>query len=308
MSKLSVALLCGGSSSEREISLKSGEQVRSVLNPEKYNVRLYDPAFDLARLVNDAKSIDVALVILHGRFGEDGTIQGLLDLLDIPYQCSGVLASALAIDKLISKYIFSSAGLLVPKYVLFTRNVSFKSVKKELGLPLVIKPADSGSSIGTSILKDGSFFKQALNEAFKHSKRVFAEEYIVGQEITGAVLGNKRPYALPLIEIVPNKEYIFFDYKAKYEPGATEEICPARLPKTITKKAQRCALVAHKALGCKGYSRTDMVSKGEKVYVLETNTIPGMTENSLFPKAAKEAGLSFPDLIEELIRLALEKG
>lgn len=307
MSRLSVALLCGGISSEREISLKSGEYVKNALNQEKYNVRIYDPAFDLARLIKNAKGIDVALVILHGRFGEDGTIQGLLDLLGIPYQCSGVLASALAMDKLISKHVFSSAGLFVPKHAPLTKNTSFGPLVKKLGLPLVIKPADSGSSIGTSIVKDKSLFKKALNEAFKHSERVFAEEYINGQEITGAVLGNKGAYALPLIEIIPNKGYDFFDYKAKYKPGASKEICPARLPKTVTKKLQECALKAHKVLGCKGYSRTDMVLKGERVYVLEVNTIPGMTENSLFPKAAKEAGLPFPELIEELIRLALEK-
>ena len=306
MNRLNVALLCGGISSEREISLKSGQQVKNALDPKKYNVKVYDPASDLARLVNDAKEIDVALVILHGRFGEDGTIQGLLDLLGIPYQCSGVLASALAMDKLMSKHIFSSAGLLVPRYVMLTKNASFDSVVERLGLPLVIKPADSGSSIGTSIIKDKTQFKQALDEAFKHSERVFAEEYIAGKEVTGAVIGNKSPYALPLVEIIPNKGYDFFDYKAKYKPGATEEICPARLSEALTKEVQRCALIAHKALGCKGYSRTDMILKDKKVYALETNTIPGMTENSLFPKAAKAAGFSFPDLIEELIRLALE--
>jgi len=308
MKRLRIALLCGGKSSEREVSLKSGAYVKTALSKEKYEVSIYDPAFDLAKLVNDAPNIDVALVMLHGRYGEDGTIQGLLDLLGIPYQCSGVLASALAMNKIMAKKIFRLAGLKVGEDIVleYSKEYSSKQIIAKLGLPLVVKPADGGSSIALSLVKTKNELQPAIEQAFKHSHQVLVEKYIAGREITGGVLGNKELIALPIVEILPQGNHHFFDYQAKYTPGATKEICPAPLPSHLTEKAQQCALLAHKALGCKGYSRTDMILKGEDIYILETNTIPGMTETSIFPLAAKAMGMSFSALVEELINLALE--
>jgi D-alanine-D-alanine ligase len=308
MKRLRVALLCGGRSSEREISLKGGEQVRTALPEERYEVVIYDPANDLAKLINDATNIDVALVILHGRYGEDGAIQGLLDLVGIPYQCSGILGSALAINKIIAKKLFRLAGLKVPKDMVLTKikKYSPSQIINRLGLPLIVKPTKEGSTIGLSLVKREDELRLAIEKAFKYNSEILIEKYIAGREITGGILGNKTPIALPIIEIIPQGKHEVFDYEAKYSPGATKEICPAPLPAHLTKKAQQCALLAHKILRCKGFSRTDMILKDETIYVLETNTIPGMTEISLFPLAAKTMGLPFPSLLEKLIDLALE--
>ena len=308
MKRLRIALLCGGKSSEREVSLKSAVYVKTALDKEKYELVIYDPAFDLSKLINDAHNIDVALVMLHGRYGEDGTIQGLLDLLGIPYQCSGVLASALAMNKIMAKKIFRLAGLKVGEDIVleYSKEYSSEQIIAKLGLPLVVKPADGGSSIALSLVKTKNELPPAIEQAFKHSHQVLVEKYIAGREITGGVLGNKELIALPIVEILPQGNHHFFDYQAKYTPGATKEICPAPLPPHLTEKAQQCALLAHKALGCKGYSRTDMILKGEDIYILETNTIPGMTETSIFPLAAKAMGIPFSALVEELINLALE--
>jgi len=308
MKRLRIALLCGGKSSEREVSLKSAVYVKTALDKEKYELVIYDPAFDLSKLINDAHNIDVALVMLHGRYGEDGTIQGLLDLLGIPYQCSGVLASALAMNKIMAKKIFRLAGLKVGEDIVleYSKEYSSEQIIAKLGLPLVVKPADGGSSIALSLVKTKNELQPAIEQAFKHSHQVLVEKYIAGKEITGGVLGNKELIALPIVEILPQGNHHFFDYQAKYTPGATKEICPAPLPPHLTEKAQQCALLAHKALGCKGYSRTDMILKGENIYILETNTIPGMTETSIFPLAAKAMGIPFSALVEELINLALE--
>ncbi len=309
MRKLRLALIAGGKSSEREVSLKSGAQVFEALNQDKYDIRRYDPLTDLELLVREANKLDVALIIMHGRGGEDGSMQGLLDLLEIPYQGSGILASALAMNKELSKIIYRQAGLKVPEALAFFRETAPPSqeIKAKLGLPVVIKPANEGSSIGVTMARTIKEMERGISRAFKLDRRVIVEEFISGIEVTGGVLGNARPQALPLVEIIPSDIYAFFDYDAKYQPGATREICPARLEPDLTCRVQECALTAHRALGCRGYSRTDMVVREQEIYVLETNTIPGMTATSLFPQAAKAAGLEFPALLDELIRLALEK-
>jgi len=306
---LRLALIAGGKSSEREVSLKSGAQVYQALNQDKYDIRRYDPLTDLERLVREAKELDAALIIMHGRGGEDGSMQGLLDLLDIPYQGSGVLASALAMNKELSKTIYQQAGLKVPRALIFDRAgaPSLQEIAVGLGLPVVIKPVNEGSSIGISMAPTPEALQTGLAAAFALDNRVLVEEFIQGTEVTGGVLGNARLQALPLVEIIPASTYAFFDYEAKYQPGATEEICPARLDPELTRRAQECALTAHKALGCRGYSRTDMMVRDQEIYVLETNTIPGMTATSLFPQGAKAAGIDFPDLLDTLINLALEK-
>ncbi|MCK8602058.1 D-alanine--D-alanine ligase family protein [Desulfoferrobacter suflitae] len=308
-SKLKVALLAGGKSAEREVSLKSGEQVYLALDKERYEVLRYDPRDDLARLAREADRIDVALIILHGRLGEDGTVQGFLDLLGIPYQGSGVLGSAVAMNKILSKQLYVQAGLPVAPFAVMDRRGSrdSRAVVKELGLPLVVKPEHEGSSIGLSIVHDAADLAQALEVAWQYDRLCLLEKYLDGVEITGAVLGNDALAALPLIEIVPGKEYEFFDYKAKYLPGATQEICPARITPELAAKAQAYAKQAHQTLYCRGYSRTDMIVSGNDIFVLETNTIPGMTETSLFPQAAAAAGISFSSLLDRLIELALEK-
>ncbi len=307
--KITVALLSGGISSEREVSLSGGDQVYQSLDKDKYTVFRYDPKTDISRLVADAPKIDVALIILHGTHGEDGTVQGLLDLLNIPYQCSGPLGSSVAMNKLASKYLYVQCNIPTPAFMNFKINdfIDADSCISRLGLPIVVKPVNGGSSIGMSIAHSKIDLIKALEKAFEYDDTVLLEEYIKGTEITGAVIGNQNPEALPLIEIVPNSTYAFFDYQAKYTAGETEEICPARISEKLTQSAWELAKKSHTALFCKGYSRTDMIIKGEDIYVLETNTIPGMTVSSLLPLAAQKAGMDFSQLIERLISLGLEE-
>jgi D-alanine-D-alanine ligase len=307
MNPLTLALICGGASSEREISLKSGDQVQEALDREKYRIRRYDPKTDLARLVADAPLIDVALIILHGPMGEDGTVQGLLDLLNIPYQGSGVLGSALAMNKVAAKRMYESVGLPVPPYRVLKRGevLDVKRCVAALGLPLVVKPACCGSSIGMSIVRSEESLERAVSTAFAHDHTLLLEAFISGIELTCAVIGNDELRALPLIEIVPDPKHEFFDYETKYTPGLAQEICPARIDAGLTEKAQRHGLAAHSALCCRGYSRTDMILRGEALFIIETNTIPGMTRTSLLPKSAQAAGIGFSQLLDELIELAL---
>ncbi len=309
MKKLRIALLSGGISSEREVSIKSGNQVYEALDKEKYHIRRYDPKSDLKQLVTDAAEIDAALIILHGPYGEDGTIQGLLELLDIPYQGAGVLGSALAMNKLAAKQLYEKAGLPVPPYRVIRKgeDINPEEFKNVPNYPLVVKPVSGGSSIGMSIVPSPDKMKEAVANAFRYDHTVLAEAYIKGTELTGGVIGNEETHALPIIEIIPGEGYDFFDYEAKYKPGATKEICPARISETLTETAQDYAVTAHHALFCRGYSRTDFILENGNMYVLETNTIPGMTQTSLLPQAAKAAGIGFSQLLDRLINLSLEE-
>jgi D-alanine-D-alanine ligase len=308
MGKLTVALLSGGVSSEREVSLSGGAQVYEALDKEKYAIVRYDPKTDLAKLTADAGHIDFALIILHGPFGEDGTVQGMLDLLGIPYQGSGVIGSALAMNKLTAKQLYERSGIPVPPYIAIRKDDALNAddIINRLGIPLVIKPACCGSSVGMSIIKAKEDFPEAAEKAFSYDSCVLLETYIDGVELTGAVIGNDTLEALPIIEIIPDDDHEFFDYEAKYTPGLTQEICPARIDDAMTEKAQTYAKLAHSALFCKGYSRTDMIMSGKDIFVLETNTIPGMASTSLLPLAAKTAGISFAQLLDRLIELGLE--
>ena len=309
MGKLRVALISGGRSAEREVSVNSAKQVYQTLDKEKYDIRQYDPRDDLAKLLADAREIDVALIILHGRLGEDGTIQGMLELLDIPYHGSGVLGSALGMNKIIAKRLYEHAGLPVARWLVLEGEEPdpVSLVEKAFGFPAVVKPEQEGSTIGITIVGKPEELGPALELARRYDRLVLVEEFLKGVEITGAVLGNRNPQALPLVEIIPGDKYGFFTYEAKYTPGATREICPARLSEALTRKAQEYAVRAHQALKCRGYSRTDMIACDDEVYILETNTIPGMTATSLFPQAAAAAGISFSELLDRLIELALEK-
>ncbi len=304
-----MALLSGGRSAEREVSLKGGGEVFDALDKERYGIVRYDPRDDLPRLAAEASDIDVALIILHGRMGEDGTIQGFLESLGIPYQGSGVLASAMAMNKIVSKQIYLQAGIPGAPFVVADRlsPVAPETILDRLGLPVVVKPEHEGSSIGLSIVRNADGLAGALEKAWRYDRRCMVEKFIEGREITCAVLGNDSPEALPLVEIIPGDAYDFFDYEAKYTPGASREICPAPLSPELTATARRYGVEAHRALHCRGYSRTDMIVASDGIAVLETNTIPGMTGTSLLPLAAAAAGISFSALLDRLIAMALEK-
>jgi D-alanine-D-alanine ligase len=306
-SVLRVALIAGGTSSEREVSLKGARAVEKALRELGHKVEFFDPATDLLNLAQRAGEFDVAFLVLHGKGGEDGTIQGFLELLGLPYQGAGVLGSALAIHKGLSKKLYQLACLPVPRGETFHKGrASSKEMveyAKWLGFPLVVKPATHGSSVGMSIVENEKELFKALDLAFSYDDEVLIEEYIQGREITGGILEEKP---LPLVEIIP-KESKYFDYETKYTPGKAEEVCPAPLDEKLTEKGQNYALTAHKVLKLRHYSRTDMILKDDEFFVLETNTIPGMTETSLLPLAARVAGLAFKDLVQKLLELALKK-
>ena len=308
MSRLRLALIAGGVSGEREVSLKGALEVQKALDQEKYEVVRYDPATDLALLAADADRIDVAFILLHGIHGEDGTMQGFLELLNIPYQGAGVLGSALAMDKNLAKTLYRLHGLPVAEWEMAERDDinNPQRLLDSLRLPMVIKPVRQGSSIGMSIVREAGTLSAALAKAFEHDSSVMVEEFISGREITVGVIGNDDLQALPLVEIIPGEQYDFFDYEAKYKPGATREVCPAEVSDQIKEKAQEYGLTAHRALQLRGYSRSDMIVRGEDIYILETNTIPGMTPTSLLPQAAREFGLSFSALLDRLIELSLK--
>ena len=301
-----VALLCGGNSPEREVSLKGGAAVERALVSRGHEVVRFDPPKDLPSLAQRAGEFDLAFLVLHGPGGEDGSIQGFLDSLGLPYQGAGVQGSVLAIHKGLSSLLYKEAGLPVPPGRVFPRHESreIPELCRQLGYPVVIKPATQGSSLGLSVVKHPEELPQALDRAFSLDHEVVVEKFLSGREITVGVLGEE---ALPVVEIVPKKS-AYFDYETKYTPGAAHEICPAPLPEPLSRRAREYALRAHRALKLRHYSRTDMIVVEEKIYLLETNTIPGMTETSLLPLAARVWGLSFEDLVETLLLMALEKG
>ncbi|OAG27490.1 D-alanine--D-alanine ligase family protein [Thermodesulfatator autotrophicus] len=296
---LKVALLCGGKSAEREVSLKGGQAVEKALKSLGHQFKRFDPATDLPLLAREAQNYDVAFLVLHGPGGEDGTIQGFLDSLGLPYQGAGVLGSALAMDKALSKILYQQAGLLVPKGLVLEKGKTLPEIDF---FPVVVKPVSQGSSVGISLVKGPDELALAVEEAFEIEDRVLIEEYLAGRELTVGILGEEP---LPVVEIIPGEGHAFFDYEAKYTPGVTQELCPAPIPESLAKEAQKAALQAHQALRLRHYSRTDFILLENKLYILETNTIPGMTETSLLPLAAKVAGYSFEDLVQKLLDLVL---
>lgn len=310
--KKRVALIYGGRSAEREISLFTGRQVSSALVEKGFQVTPLDLDDNTVTALAEARP-DVVFIALHGKYGEDGCLQGLLDILGLPYVGSGVLASALAMNKAISKRLFRLEGLLCPKDVLVSSHALRKDglqgvigqITKGLDYPMVIKPNKQGSTIGLTVVRSSEDLESAVLNAFKYDDEVLVEEYISGTDITVGVLGNEEPQALPVIEI--RSVTGLYDYEAKYTPGMSEHIIPAQIGAHAYEAAQESALKAHKALGCRGISRSDLiVTPGDEVYILELNTIPGMTRTSLIPDAAKAAGMEFPDLVAFLVELALE--
>lgn len=309
--KLRVALIAGGTSNEREVSLNGAASVEKALDKNKYNVVRYDPATDLVKIAADAENIDFALIILHGQFGEDGTIQGFLDMLGIPYQGAGVLGSALAMDKNLSKELYRQKGLPVADCVLleYEDEVDVDTIMEKLGLPLAVKPSCEGSSVGVSIVKSKDELSKGVELARQYTKNgVMVETFIPGRELACGVLGNDSPVGLPVLEIIPGDDFTFFDYQAKYEPGASEEICPAPIDEEIAETIKEYAVRAHSALHLRGYSRTDFILRDDgALFILETNTIPGFTATSIYPQEAAAAGMDFSTLLDKLIELGLEE-
>lgn len=295
-----VGVLAGGPSNEREISLKSGRAVVDALIKEGVDAIFLDVRDNIYDIIK-TNSLDVVFIALHGRFGEDGTVQKILEDAGIPYTGSGQAASALALDKIAAKRAFERDGLAVPKYVVFEDKAFEIEDCFSLGFPIVVKPQMEGSSIGLSIARDKGSLKEAIELAFKYGPKILLEEFIEGRELTVGILDDEP---LPVVEIVA-KEGVY-DYRAKYVDKETRYLVPAPLDERVSGLARSLGRSAHMALGCRSFSRVDMMlDKMERLFVLEVNTIPGMTERSLLPKAADAAGLNFSRLWVKLIDNAL---
>lgn len=309
MAKIRIAVMAGGWSNERDISLAGGEAVFKELDRKKYDVRMYDPRNDIKKIIEQKENIDLAFILLHGRYGEDGRFQALLDILGIPFVGSGVLSSAMAMNKMIAKKMYGIEGMKVPEGIIVEKGtrLSPRELRKGLGDMTVVKPLNEGSSLGMSMCRNEEELLAGIEKAFQYGNEIMIEAYIKGREITCCVLGNNRLETLPLIEIVPKNIARVFDYESKYTPGATDEICPAEIDRKTEERARLYAIKAHQALRCRVWSRTDMIIGEDGIYILETNTIPGMTKTSLFPLAARTAGMSFSELLDKLIALSLEK-
>ncbi|WP_074034645.1 D-alanine--D-alanine ligase [Exiguobacterium sp. AT1b] len=305
---MKVAVLYGGVSGEREVSLTSGQGMIEALTERGHEVTAID--FHPER-ANELLTIDVDVVVsaLHGKYGEDGRVQSLLEMAGIPYTGSGVLASALAMDKARAKIIFAASGIRVARDVLIESVDSIDAKVAEWGneFPCVVKPAQEGSSNGLTIAMDESMLRAGIDRAFACDSAVLVEQYIKGKELTVPVIGNfGKEEALPVIEIIPKNE--FYDYESKYTEGGSIHVCPAEISNELTTEVQQAAVMAHRALGCSGYSRSDfLVSETGEAYILETNTLPGMTPLSLFPDSAKTVGISYGELLERFMELALER-
>ncbi|MBK9294586.1 MAG: D-alanine--D-alanine ligase [Oligoflexia bacterium] len=303
-----IVLVQGGLGSEREISLKTGAAFERALKNLKANYTVIDAKEDFPVQISKIKNIKCALLALHGKYGEDGTIQGILEYLKIPYTGSGVMASALAMNKAATKQILSQNGIPNADYGVINLNFlkesdinsELQKIVKKVGIPLVVKPLQEGSSVGMSIVKNEKDVLNAIHLAAKYDKQILIEKFISGMEITVPIWFGK---ALPIIEIKPKSE--FYDYKRKYTKGETDYILPAPLSPELQKKCEKYSIDTFLAVGCRHYARVDlMISEDHKPYVLEINTLPGCTETSLLPKSAAKAGLKFDDMIQTLIENA----
>lgn len=343
--KLSVALFFGGRSAEHEVSVISAQNVFSAIDKNKYKITLVGikkdglwvsvaekdfsaQNFSLTKISNyvspffenkkffiqGAKTksqIDLAFPVLHGPFGEDGTIQGLLSFFDVPFVGAGVLGSAAGMDKDVMKRLLKEAGIEVPKFVVYRepdrKTIDFKNLKKSLKLPLFVKPANLGSSVGITKVEKEKDFNSAIEEAFKYDRKIIIEEGVQGREIECAVLGNDFPKASKLGEIVP--KHSFYSYKAKYlDKSGADLVIPAKVSPSIEKKIQSIAVKTFQVLCCRGLGRVDFfLTKDNTILVNEINTLPGFTSISMYPKLWQESGLSYSKLIDKLIKLALEK-
>ncbi|NPV27681.1 MAG: D-alanine--D-alanine ligase [Firmicutes bacterium] len=308
-----VAVLMGGRSTEREVSLRSGESVYLALLAKGYDAIKIDVNDNVVDHLKEIKP-EVVFIALHGKYGEDGTIQGLLELLGIPFTGSGVLSSAICMNKIYTKKILTYEGISTAKFrVITTRDIrdrgipaAASAIMADIGLPVVVKPATQGSTIGIQFVKEESRLAQAITEALKYDSDLLVEQMIQGVEVTASIIGDDPPLALPLIEIVSTTGV--YDYESKYTVGMSEHIIPPRLSEAVQQKVKDLAIRTFQTLGCQGYARIDfMVDTAGTPYVLEANTAPGMTSTSLFPDAARAAGIEFPELVEILVENALKK-
>lgn len=343
MAKVRVVVLMGGESPEHEVSLVTGREVVRHLDKRKYKVLPVVISRDGQRwqlksiqqilrhspagvektnhkkrltggeaLLPKGKNLpfklrgkpDVVFIAMHGPFGEDGAVQGMLELARIPYTGAGVLASSVGMNKIIFKKIMEQEKIPIPDYLIFEKTDKENEILRKFKFPLMVKPADQGSSVGVSLVRQKFNLKKALKKAFDYSSKIIIEKYLPGTEVSCGVLGNKKPIALPVIEIIPKKD--FFDYEAKYDETKCEEIVPARISKKLTRQVQELAIRVFQAIDCRGFGRVDMIISRKKPYVLEINTIPGLTPVSLFPKEAVAAGISYRGLLDKIIELALE--
>ena len=301
---MKIVVLAGGESAEREISLKSGREVFNALQKKGHSLFLLDPSDknfcdQLLRIKPDC-----VFIALHGGKGEGGIIQGFLETLNIPYTGSDTLSSAICLNKLISKKILKFHKIPTPDFIVV--DDSFSPEKIPFKYPVVVKPASQGSTIGIKIVNKESELYSAIKEAFRYDKEVFIEKYIKGKEITVSILGNENPKIMPIIEIITPTG--FYDYKAKYTPGGSIHKIPPDLPEKVIKRIEEVSLKTYKAVKCSGFARMEIiVSKKGTPYILDINTIPGLTSTSLFPDSARAAGISFEDLCDKLIKLAMEK-
>ena len=292
-----VAVLFGGTSAEREVSLKSGSRVLAALRSQGVDAHAFDPA---ERKLDELAGFDRAFIALHGRHGEDGTIQGALELMHIPYTGSGVMASAVGMDKWRTKLLWRSVGLPIPEFVMLDETSDFAAVEAQLGLPLFVKPACEGSSIGVTKVRQAGELRAAYLEAVKHDPLVIAEKGVLGGEYTASILGDE---ALPIIKIEPATD--FYDYEAKYFRDDTAYRCPCGLPEARELDIRAQALEAFRVLGCRGWGRVDfLMDEAGNAYMLEVNTSPGMTDHSLVPMAARVAGISYEALVLRVLSLA----
>jgi D-alanine-D-alanine ligase len=297
-----VAVLMGGHSSEREISLLSGNAVLAALRRRGVDAHAFDPA---EQPLEDLKreGFTRAFVALHGRYGEDGTVQGALELLGIPYTGSGVMASALAMDKWRTKLIWQAVGVPTPRYALLMEDSDADALVQKLGLPLIVKPACEGSTIGLTKVTAAEQLADAYRLASKYDPLVLVEEFISGQELTVSILGER---ALPIVRIQPVVE--LYDYQAKYFSDDTKYFCPSGLPDAIESALQTQALEAYQVVGCEGWGRVDLIlDPADRAYFLEVNTSPGMTSHSLVPMAAKHAGIDFEELVVRILATTEER-
>lgn len=304
---MKIGVLYGGTSAEREVSLSSGKGIMKALKENGHEVVGVD--FHPERLSEVMElDVDIVFIGLHGKYGEDGRIQGLLDMLKIPYVGSGVLGSAVAMDKAKSKKVLKDSGIRLAQDLVLHKSDDLQSMNLPFGYPVVVKPNSEGSTIGLTIAHSEEELQKGIEEAFRFDDTVILEEFISGTEVTVAVMGSKGEVKpLPVVEIVPKNAY--YDYESKYAEGGSEHIVPARISKTFTELIQNQSVVAHELLGCDTYSRVDYIvpKDGSAPVFLEVNTLPGMTPTSLFPDAAKEIGYSYEQMIENLIQLGLKK-
>ncbi len=344
MRKKKIAVIFGGPSDEHEVSLKSASQVMSALDRNKYEifsvaitkngywltgeegenymknnigkadqeggVKGVAETGERGKFPEEFPKVDLILPVMHGTFGEDGNVQGVFELFGLPYAFSGVLASSLAMNKKKTKIIVKSVGLKIAKDMVVIKGKKYNTEKiiSKLGLPIVVKPGELGSSIGMSLANSKEELESGIKEALKYGSEILLEQFVKGRELTVTVMSDKTPKALSVIEIIP-KVSGWFNYRAKYETGGSQEVCPAEIPEEVRKKIQRYAVKAFKAVGCLDLARADFIwsESDDKLYFLEINTIPGMTATSLVPQAAKAAGMEFPIFLDKLIKGALKR-